>query len=179
MPGTDLGSAGPKAILILGRPSRCDLFGRLSEKPESMPLLCVVPPQNYIFCCADFGSTSALNGQQKLKPFLHSFKAQMALRSFLGDYSSFVQFRSSLSWISMISSVFCRFVFRIYTFSYGTVLPPSETSSNCRSDYLYVNSFFIVIVTTYFMKQTSTIHSVDTELIYAVLKMTSSKQFKI
>jgi len=29
------------------------------------------------------------------------------------------------------------------------------------------------------MKQTSTIHSVDTELIYAVLKMTSSKQYKI
>jgi len=97
MPGTDLGSAGPKAILILGAPSRCDLFGRLSEKSESMPLLCVVPPQNYIFCCADFGSTFALNVQQKLKPFLHSFKAQMTLRSFLRIYGSFVQFRSSLS----------------------------------------------------------------------------------
>ena len=124
----------------------------------------------------------------------------------------------------MISSVFCRFVFRMYTFSCGTVLPRrvtrgygaqfpgcrrvltkskalsliqyicfrkisgsnmgrqtwflprapsnlvtplvlplSKISSSCRSDYRYVNSFFLVIVTTYFMKQTSTIHSVDTE----------------
>jgi len=29
------------------------------------------------------------------------------------------------------------------------------------------------------MKQTSTIHSVDTELIYAVLKLSFSKQYKI
>jgi len=55
----------------------------------------------------------------------------------------------------------------------------SEISSSCRSDYLYVNSFFIVIVVTYLMKQTSTIHSVDTELIYAALKLSFSKQYKI
>jgi len=66
----------------------------------------------------------------------------------------------------------------MYTFSCGTVLPPSNISSSCRSDYLYVNSFFIVIITTYFMKQTSTIHSVDTELIYAGLKLSFSKKYK-
>jgi len=48
----------------------------------------------------------------------------------------------------------------MYTFSYRIVLLPSEISSSCRSDELYVNSF--VILTTYFMEQTSTIHSVDT-----------------
>jgi len=89
-PGTDLGSAGLKAILVLGAPSRCDLFGCLSEKRERMPLLCVAPPQKSIFCWADFGSTFVLNVQQKLKPFLHSSQEQTALRSFLGIYSSFV-----------------------------------------------------------------------------------------
>jgi len=49
-----------------------------------------------IFCCADFGSAIALDLQQKLKPFLHFSKEQMALRSFLRIYNSFVQFRSSL-----------------------------------------------------------------------------------
>jgi len=55
-----------------------------------MPLLCVVPPQKSIFYYADFGSPSALDLQQKLKPFLHSSKEQMALQSFFGIYSSFV-----------------------------------------------------------------------------------------
>jgi len=55
-----------------------------------MPLLCVVPPQESIFCCADFGSKIALDLQQKLKHFLHSSKEQMALQSFLGIYSSFI-----------------------------------------------------------------------------------------
>jgi len=40
--------------------------------------------QTSIFCCANFGSTFALDVQQKLKPFLHSTKEQMALLSFLG-----------------------------------------------------------------------------------------------
>ena len=53
--------------------------------------------------------------------------------------------------ISVISSGFCRFGFRMYTFSCGTVLLPSKISSSCRSDYLYANSFFIVTVTTYFI----------------------------
>ena len=77
----------------------------------------------------------------------------------------------------MISSVFCRFIFRIYIFSCRTVLPPSEILSSCRSDGLYVNSF--VIVTTYFMEQTGTIQSVDTGFIYAVFKLSFSKQYKI
>jgi len=64
----------------------------------------------------------------------------------------------------------------MYTFSCGTVLPPSKISSSCRSDYLYVNSFFTVIVATYLVKETSTIHSVDTELIYATLELSFSKQ---
>jgi len=67
----------------------------------------------------------------------------------------------------------------MYTFLCRTVLLPSNISSSCRSDYLYVNSFFIVTVTTYFVEQTSTINSVDTELIYAVLKLSFSKQYKI
>jgi len=58
-------------------------------------------------------------------------------------------------------------------------LLPSKILSSCRSDYLYVNAFFIVIVTTYFVKQTSTIHSLDSELIYAGLKLSFSKQYKI
>jgi len=40
-PGTNLGSAGPQAILVFGAPCRCDLFGRLSEKRGSVPLVCV------------------------------------------------------------------------------------------------------------------------------------------
>jgi len=72
--GTDLGSAGPQAILVLGAPRKCDLFGRLSEKRESMPLLYVGPPEKSVFYCANFGSTIALDLQQKLKPFLHSSK---------------------------------------------------------------------------------------------------------
>jgi len=67
----------------------------------------------------------------------------------------------------------------MYTFSRGTALPLSKISSSCWSDYLYVNSFSIVIVTTYIMNQTSTIHSVGTELMYAVLKLSFSKQCKI
>jgi len=88
--GTDLGSAGLQAILVLGAPSRCDLFGRLSEKRERMPLLCVAPPQKSIFCCADFGSKFALNVHQKLNPFLNSSQEQTALRSILGICSAFV-----------------------------------------------------------------------------------------
>ena len=60
---------------------------------------------------------------------------------------------------------FCRFIFRKYAFSCRSVLLPSEISSSCRSDELYVNSF--VIVTTYFMERTSTIHSVDIGFTYA------------
>jgi len=81
---------GALGHLSFGAPSRCDLFGRLSEKRESMTLLCIAPPQKYIFCCGNFGSTFALNVQQKLKPFQHSSQEQTALRSFLGIYSSFV-----------------------------------------------------------------------------------------
>jgi len=67
----------------------------------------------------------------------------------------------------------------MYTCSCGTVLPLSKISSSCRSVYLYVNSFFIVIVAAYLMKEPSTIHSVDTELIYAALKLSFSKHYKI
>ena len=69
---------------MLGAPSRCNLFGRLSEKRESVPLVCVLHPQNSIFCCAaDFGSTFGLDVQQKLKPFLHSSKEQRNCDLFL------------------------------------------------------------------------------------------------
>jgi len=52
----------------------------------------------------------------------------------------------------------------------------SKISSIYRNDYLYVNSFSIVIATIYFMNQTSTIHAVDTGLIYAFLKLSFSNQ---
>ena len=73
------------------------------------------------------------------------------------------------------------FVFRIYgTFSCETVLPPSKISSSCRSDHLHINSFCNNnSVTTDIVNQTSTIHSVDTGLIYAVVKLSFSKQYKI
>jgi len=48
-----------------------------------LDLLCVVSPQKYIFCCADFGSTTALDLQQNLKPFLHSSTEQMIYSSFV------------------------------------------------------------------------------------------------
>jgi len=54
-----------------------------------MPLVSSAPSKS-IFCGADFGSTIDLDLQQKLKPFLHSSKEQMALRYFLGIYNSFV-----------------------------------------------------------------------------------------
>jgi len=65
------------------------------------------------------------------------------------------------------------------TCSCGTVFPLSKILSSCRSDYMHVNSYFIVIVATYLIKETSAIHSVDTELIYAALKLPFSKQYKI
>jgi len=48
------------------------------------------------------------------------------------------------------SSVFCRFIFRIHTFSRGTVLPPSKISSSCRSAQLYVN-FFVVVTSAHIL----------------------------
>jgi len=59
------------------------------------PLNSALPPLKYIFC-ADFGSTIDLDLQQKLKPFLHSSQEQIAMASFLGIYSSFVYFESSI-----------------------------------------------------------------------------------
>jgi len=62
-PGTDLWSAG--YVKGMGE----------SERPGTdlwSALLCVVPFQKSIFCGGDFGSTIALDLQQKLKPFLHS-----------------------------------------------------------------------------------------------------------
>jgi len=42
-----------------------------------------MPFQKSIFCYVDFGSTIALDLQEKLKPFLYSSQEQMAMRSFL------------------------------------------------------------------------------------------------
>jgi len=61
------------------------------KKRQSMPILRVLLSQNFIFCDADFGSAIGLDLQQKLKPFLHLLnKQEMAMRSFLGNYSSSV-----------------------------------------------------------------------------------------
>jgi len=60
-----------------------------------MTLLCVVRFQKSIFCRGDFGSTIALDLQQKLKPFLHSSQDLLAMLFFLGIYSSFMYFRNS------------------------------------------------------------------------------------
>ena len=51
-----------------------------------MTLLCVIPPQKCIFCDAEFGSTIALDLQQKLKPFLHSSQKQQYC--FLSEFCS-------------------------------------------------------------------------------------------
>jgi len=61
-----------------------------------MTLLCVVPFQKYSFCGGDFGSTTALDLQEKLKPFLYSSQDQIAMRLFLGIHSSFMYFRNYL-----------------------------------------------------------------------------------
>jgi len=94
-PGTDLGSAGPQASLVFGAPRRCDLFGYLSLKRESMPHLCVLPLEILFFVMSTLVVHCLLDLQQKLKPFLHSSQEQIAMRSLLGIYSSFVWFRSS------------------------------------------------------------------------------------
>jgi len=79
----------------------------------------------------------------------------------------------------VISSVFIGFVFRdIYIFMRDRVAP-SKMSSRCRSDYLHENSFFIVIITTYFTNHTSAIHSVKTGLTYALFMLLFSKPYKI
>jgi len=64
-----------------------------------MSLLCVMPPQNFIVCGADFGSTIALDLQQKLKPFLHPSQQQMANSIFSWNLKLFlvVEKFSSLS----------------------------------------------------------------------------------
>jgi len=93
-----------------------------------------LPFQKSTFCGADFGPTIVLDLQQKLKPFLHYSQEQMVIRSLLGICSSFVWFRSSLRETSVISSVSCGFIFRIYTFSCGIVLPLLKISSSCRFD---------------------------------------------
>jgi len=49
-----------------------------------MPLLRVMLHQKFIFCCADFDSTIALDFQHKLNPFQDSCQQQMAMQSFLG-----------------------------------------------------------------------------------------------
>jgi len=64
-----------------------------------MPIFHLLPPQNFILCGAYFGSTIALNLQQKLERLLHSSQQQMSMRFFLGIYSFFlvVQKFSSLN----------------------------------------------------------------------------------
>jgi len=59
-------------------------------KSESTPLFHVSLPQNFIFFGADFGSTIALNLQQKLERLLRTSQQQMSMRSFLGIYSFFL-----------------------------------------------------------------------------------------
>jgi len=61
-----------------------------------MPVLCVGLPQKSLFCGADFGSTFALDLQQKLKPFLHSSQEPMAIRSF----AIVLQTCLAISWIN-------------------------------------------------------------------------------
>jgi len=70
LPGTDLGSTGPYAILFFWAPRRWELFGCLSEKRESVPSPRVCSaPQKSIFCCADFGTMIILDqGSQNYGP---------------------------------------------------------------------------------------------------------------
>jgi len=75
---------GALCHFIFSAQRRCDLYGRLSEKLESLPLLCGVAPQHFFFCCTDFGCTIAFDLQEKLKPFLHFSQEQMEMQFFLG-----------------------------------------------------------------------------------------------
>jgi len=71
--GTDLRSAGPQAILVFGVPLKCDLFGRLSEKREIMPLLCVVPSQKSLLLWRLWFS-NCLRSSTEIKAFLTFFQ---------------------------------------------------------------------------------------------------------
>jgi len=60
-------------------------------KPSKYALLCVVPLESLSFVVPTLVlATIALDLKQKLKLFLHSSQEQMAMRSFLEIYSSFV-----------------------------------------------------------------------------------------
>jgi len=68
-PGVRNGFRERGAILVFGAPHKCDLLGRLSEKRESMPFLCVVPPQKSIFCCASFWFYNCVRSSTEIKAF--------------------------------------------------------------------------------------------------------------
>jgi len=74
-PGRDrFRQRGALGHLSFGSPKQVWPIWPFVWKAWKYALLCVVPPQKSIFCCADFGSTFALDVQQELKPFLHSSK---------------------------------------------------------------------------------------------------------
>jgi len=54
--GSDLGSAGPYAILVFWYRAGVTYFVASPKLVKVWPS-CVVSPQTYIFCGADFGST--------------------------------------------------------------------------------------------------------------------------
>ena len=131
-----------------------------------MPLLCV-GPLNDLFLWCRLWFYDCLRSSTEIEAFPTFFSGTNGNAIFSWNLWLFhvVQKFSSLN--SEISRVFCRFIFRKYTFSCRFALLPSEIFSSCRSDELYVSSY--VVVTTYFMEQTSTIHSVDIEFTYAFL----------
>jgi len=90
----------------------------------------VVPPQKSIFCGADFGDGSST----EIKALPTFFSRRNGNTIFAWNLYLFcaVQKFSSLNFHDF--KRFCRFIFRSYTFSYGTVLTSSKVSSSCRFD---------------------------------------------
>ena len=75
-------------------PRKCNLFGRLFAMLESMPLLCVVPPQKSLLLCrlwfySCLRSSTEIKAFFTYKPFLHTSEKK-ALPPFLGVYSCFL-----------------------------------------------------------------------------------------
>jgi len=138
-----------------------------------MQLLCVGPPKIYLLWCRLWFYDCLRSSEIEALPTF--FSGTNGNTIFSWNLWLFRVVRSSLCYISEISSVFCRFIFRIYTFSCRTVSLPSEISSSCRSDELYLNCF---CYRNHILYGTSTIHSADTGFPYAFLSCHFCKQYK-
>ena len=98
--GRIYGSQGPSHLNFCGPTQVWPIWPFVWKAWKYAPLVCSAHSKS-IFCGADFVSTIALDLQHKLKPFLHSSIEQMTLGSFLGIYSSFVQYQGRIQLVSL------------------------------------------------------------------------------